>query len=87
MVFLLYDFFKAHRTVDVELEQGIDALREVQRRYEHILMFINQKTLCLRQVINVQYDLSNCFLELAETDKDLCVNCVLLCFLPFRSLN
>lgn len=60
--------------MDVELEEGIFALREVQRRYFYVFTLINEMTTSLREVVNTQHELCNYFLDVAETDKELSVS-------------
>lgn len=62
---------KVTRTVDVELEQSIDALRDVQTRYNNILIMTKSMAAHFGNMLQSQMLLADGFLEIADKEMDL----------------
>uniref|UniRef100_A0A915HLM0 AH domain-containing protein n=1 Tax=Romanomermis culicivorax TaxID=13658 RepID=A0A915HLM0_ROMCU len=62
---------KTNRTVDVELEQSIDALKDVQSRYNNILSTARSMAAHFSNMLISQKQLSDCFFEMCSKEIDL----------------
>ena len=62
---------KAPRTVDPELEANIDDLRDLKRKYEHVLGLARSLTAHFLGVVETQKALGDSFAELAQRSPEL----------------
>ncbi|XP_023332974.1 arfaptin-2 [Eurytemora carolleeae] len=62
---------KTNRTVDIELESQIEALRDTQRKYGNILRLARSLTSHFYHVVQTQSAMGECFSELAHKSPEL----------------
>ena len=64
-------FGKGSRTVDLELEAQIEALRDTQRKYANILRLARAMTNHFYHVVQTQRAMGDCFSELSQKSPEL----------------
>uniref|UniRef100_A0A0B6ZPG7 AH domain-containing protein n=1 Tax=Arion vulgaris TaxID=1028688 RepID=A0A0B6ZPG7_9EUPU len=69
--FISERFGKGSKTVDVEMESGIESLRDIQRKYSNILRLARAMSSHFYNVVQTQKALGESFSELAQKSPEL----------------